>query len=267
MTLAVSAIASMTSSVKSRGCGEVKRTRSRPSISPQQLAERGPVAELGAVGVHVLAEQRDLEHPVGDQRADLAQDVAGPAVLLLAPQGRHDAEGAGVVAAHRDRDPGRVDRPAPGGQQRRERLQRLGELGLRLVPDASPLEQGGQRGHVVGAVDHVDPRRAIGDLGAFHLGQAAAHRDLHAVLLLGQQMTQVSVQPVSRVLPDRARVEHHHVRGLAVGRGPIAGLVEQAGQALGIVHVHLAPVGANLVSPAACCHTTRIGVEAGAGAR
>ena len=35
MTFGVSAIASMTSSVKSRGCGEVNRTRSRPSISPQ----------------------------------------------------------------------------------------------------------------------------------------------------------------------------------------------------------------------------------------
>ena len=35
ITFAVSAIAAMTSSVKSRGCGDVKRTRSRPSISPQ----------------------------------------------------------------------------------------------------------------------------------------------------------------------------------------------------------------------------------------
>jgi hypothetical protein len=34
MTFDVAAIASMTSSVKSRGCGEVNRTRSRPSISP-----------------------------------------------------------------------------------------------------------------------------------------------------------------------------------------------------------------------------------------
>ena len=35
MTFGVSAIASTTLSVKSLGCGEVKRTRSRPSISPQ----------------------------------------------------------------------------------------------------------------------------------------------------------------------------------------------------------------------------------------
>jgi hypothetical protein len=34
-TFGVSAIAAITSSVNSRGCGEVKRTRSRPSIVPQ----------------------------------------------------------------------------------------------------------------------------------------------------------------------------------------------------------------------------------------
>ena len=35
MTFGVSAIAAITSSVKSRGCGLVNRTRSSPSISPQ----------------------------------------------------------------------------------------------------------------------------------------------------------------------------------------------------------------------------------------
>ncbi len=35
MTFGVSAIAAITSSVKSFGCGRVNRTRSRPSISPQ----------------------------------------------------------------------------------------------------------------------------------------------------------------------------------------------------------------------------------------
>ena len=35
-TFGVSAIAVITSEVKSRGCGEVNRSRSRPSISPQE---------------------------------------------------------------------------------------------------------------------------------------------------------------------------------------------------------------------------------------
>lgn len=50
MTFGVSAIAAITSSVKSRGCGEVKRTRSRPSICPQarsslENASRSPRSE------------------------------------------------------------------------------------------------------------------------------------------------------------------------------------------------------------------------------
>ena len=47
ITFGVSAIAAITSSVKSLGCGEVNRTRRRPSISPQERsslakAERSP---------------------------------------------------------------------------------------------------------------------------------------------------------------------------------------------------------------------------------
>ena len=51
----------------------------------QQLAERLPFPELRPIGVDVLAEQRDFEHPVGDQRADLAQTVAGAAVPFSFP--------------------------------------------------------------------------------------------------------------------------------------------------------------------------------------
>ena len=50
ITFGVSAIAAITSSVKSRGWGEVKRTRSRPSIVPQarsslEKASRSPMSE------------------------------------------------------------------------------------------------------------------------------------------------------------------------------------------------------------------------------
>ena len=65
----------------------------------QQLGERLTVAELDAVRVDVLPEQGDLADALADQRPDLGQDVAGPAVLLLAAQARDDAERAGVVAA------------------------------------------------------------------------------------------------------------------------------------------------------------------------
>jgi hypothetical protein len=98
-------MASMTSSVKAAGCGLVKRTRSRPGMSPHALGEGLPVAEFDAVGVNVLAQQCYFDGAVVHERLDFGQDFAGAPVLFLAPQGRDDAEGAGVVAAHGDRYP------------------------------------------------------------------------------------------------------------------------------------------------------------------
>src|SRR5690606_22510325 len=54
-------------------------------------------------------------------------------------------------------------------------------------------------------------------------------------------------EPVVGVLPHGAGVEHDHVGLGAVLGAPVAGVLEQAGQALGVVDVHLAPVGADLV--------------------
>ena len=251
-TFGVSAIAAITSEVKSRGCGEVNRTRSSPSTEPhdtQQLRERAAVAELDAVGVDVLPEQGHLQHAVRGERGNLGEHVAGAPVLLLAAQRRDDAERAGVVAAHRDRHPARVGRLAARRQRRGEDLQRLGDLhlGARVVP--GPLQQHRQRVHVVRAEHHVHPRRPADDLGPVLLRQAATDRDLHAGpgRLDRPQVAEVAVEPVVGVLPDRARVEDDDVG--AVGVAPdVAGLLEQPRHPLGVVHVHLAPVGADGVA-------------------
>jgi len=84
----------MTSSVKSRGCGEVNRTRSSPpDVTHERSACRTPPCRrIDAVGVDVLPEQRHSTTPSADERLDLAQDLAGAAVTLTAAQRRHDAE-------------------------------------------------------------------------------------------------------------------------------------------------------------------------------
>ncbi len=84
----------------------------------QQLAEGQSITERAAVGVDVLPEQRDLDDALVDERADLGEHVAGPAVGLTAAQRGHDAERAGVVAADRDRHPGteRLTRGASGAR-------------------------------------------------------------------------------------------------------------------------------------------------------
>ena len=96
-----------------RGEPDPLEARHRPDRA-QQVGERAAVAELDPVGVDVLPEQRDLDRAGGHQRLDLGEDLAGPAVALLAAQRRHDAERAGVVAAHADRDPARRT-PTPAG--------------------------------------------------------------------------------------------------------------------------------------------------------
>ncbi len=255
ITFGVSAIASMTSSVNSAGCGLVNRTRSRPSISPQarsSLREGLPVAELHAVGVDVLAQQGDLADALGDQRLDLGEDLAGPAVLLLAAQRGDDAERAGVVAADRDRHPGGVRRVALGRQRRGEHLERLEDLDLRLLLHPRPLQQHRQRADVVGAEDDVDVRRLARDRRAVLLRQAAADGDLHARVggLDRREVRQVAVELVVGVLAHRAGVEDDHVGVVRRRRGGerhVAGVLQQPGQALGVVDVHLAPVGADLV--------------------
>ncbi len=133
--------------------GEVARMRrgepdplqavDRPA-GAQQGRERPRVAQRPAIGVHVLAEQSDLQNAFGDQRLDLGENVPGATVGLRAAQARHDAEGAGVVAADADTHPGRMVRYPLGGKRTGEDLQHLGDLDLghRIVPGS--LQQDGQ---------------------------------------------------------------------------------------------------------------------------
>jgi hypothetical protein len=120
--------------------GEVARVRAGEADAfdpghradrPEQLAEGGAVAERAAVRVDVLPQGRDLEDALLREYLDLAEDVARAAVLLLAAQRRDDAEGAGVVAADADRDPGAGGAGAAGRQRAGEDLERLKQLDLR----------------------------------------------------------------------------------------------------------------------------------------
>ena len=136
--------------VRERGrCGLVKRPAPGRRPPREARSRRGQaVAELDAVGVDVLTEQGDLDDPLLHQCLDLGQDVARAAVGLLAPQARDDAERAGVVAAHRDRDPTAVGGVAAGRQGGGEDLERLENLDLGLAVVAGAVEQRGQAADV-----------------------------------------------------------------------------------------------------------------------
>ena len=177
------------------------------------------VGERDPVGVDVLAQQRHLEHALVHQGLHLGQDVAGPAVDLLAAQRRDDAERAGVVAADRDGNPCGVGGFAGRRQRGRELLERLDDLHLRLAVVPGPFEQRRQRADVVGAEHHVDPRRTAQHGVAVLLRQAAADGDLHVgvAVLARREVAEVAVELVVGVLPHRAGVEDDDVGVGAVG--------------------------------------------------
>jgi hypothetical protein len=202
-----------------------------------------------------LTQQGDFQNTLIDQRADLGQDVSGRAIQLPAPQRRHDAERAGVVAADRDGNPRRIGGFAGRGQRGGEFPQRLGDLDLGGSVVAGSLQQCRQRADVVGAEDHVDPWRPSQHRVAVLLGEAPADGDLHVGvgLLARSQVAEVAVQLVVGVLSHRAGVEHHHVGVSALWGAAVAGGLQQAGEALGVMHIHLAAVGADLVGARRRC--------------
>ena len=191
----------------------------------QQVSESASVTKLDPVGIDVLPQKCHLDDALGDERLDLGEDLAWPAVLLLAPKRRHDAEGAGVVAPDADGHPRGVRRLPAGGQRRGEDLEALQDLDLGLLGDARALEEGGERAEIVGTEDDIDPGRAADHLSAILLGKAAADGDLHArgAGLDGREVTEVAVEPVVSVLAHRARVEDDQIGLLPVGHGCIAG--------------------------------------------
>ena len=216
----------------------------------QQVGELGPVlpgAEVAAVGVHVLAEQRDLGDAVGGERLDLVHDVAHAAADLAPAHRRHDAERAGVVAADLDRHPGRVIRVAARGQRRRVRLVLLEDLDDRALRAARARAA---RARARGCGCRTRRRRAApasANVVPVLLREATADRDLEVGprVLQRLQVPEVAVELVVGVLADAARVQHDDVGRLEIVGGLHALGREQARDAFGVVLVHLAPEGAH----------------------
>ena len=116
---------------------------------------------------------------------------------------------------------------------------------------AAAVQQLGGPVHVVGAEDQVDVGRPLADAVLVLLGQAAGDHDLHAGLavLHRLEVAEGAVELVVGVLPDAAGVEDDDVGLVEVGGGLHAVGLEQPGDPLRVVLVHLAPEGADQVAP------------------
>ncbi len=103
---------------------------------------------------------------------------------------------------------------------------------------------------IMGAEDGVDPGRPLHDLVPVFLGQATADGDLQSGPLLFErpELAEVAIKPVVGVLPYAAGVENNDVGVLDALRRDHSFGFEQAGQALGVVLVHLAAEGAHQIA-------------------
>ena len=219
-------------------------------IGEQRPARRVRDGEVASVRVHVLTEERHLDDALSREALDLGEHIADRTRELRPAHEGHDAESAGVVTSHRDPDPRVVRDLAEGGKGAREDLGLLADVELRPVR-LGAAEQVEQLGQGVGADHDVDPRGALADRRAVHLGEAPRDHDPHprVPLLQRPEVPEIAVQAVVRLLADRARVEHDD-RGVrsVLGRD-VAVRGEQPGDPLRVVLVHLAPEGAEEVAP------------------
>ena len=236
---------------------EVLRVRAREAdpLDPGDCVDRAQElrearAHVAAVRVDVLAEQRHFADALRGEALDFGEDLAGTAGGLAAAHGRDDAVGADRVAAHRDLHP-RLEAPlAPDGKPSREGPLLAGaERAARdaLAAGAEPVAQMRDR---AGAERYVDVRIEREQALSLRLRVTAADGDDRSRPLALQLRGVPHVGGEARVglLADRARVEDDHV-GLVLRRCLAqAELLEQAFDPLGVVGVHLAAEGRDVVA-------------------
>ena len=197
-----------------------------------------------AVGVDVLAEQRDFLIAVLHGLLDLADDVLGQAAALTAAHIRHDAVSAEVVAAVHDWHPSReAARACDGYVVRQLRLAELHVddvtvLRLDLLHDVRELVD------LVGAEHEVDVRRALDECIALFLRHAArdAEDQLRVLALEALDLANLAVDAVLRRLAHAAGVDEDEVCLLHRLRPLIADRAELPHHALRIALVHLASI-------------------------
>jgi hypothetical protein len=97
----------------------------------------GAVVARAAIGVDVLAEQRDLAHAARREAAHSAITSSRGRLILLAARVGHDAEGAVLAAAFHDRDEGR--RAVDAGLRQAVELLDLREADVHHEGPAAPV--------------------------------------------------------------------------------------------------------------------------------
>jgi hypothetical protein len=99
----------------------------------------------------------------------------------------------------------------------------------------------------VGAEDEVDLVEAAQQGVPRLLGHTAAHREdpAGAGLLPSPQLAQIAIEPMLRLVADRAGIDDQQVGLVQALGGNVALVAKQVRDLLRVVDVHLAPIGAH----------------------
>ena len=230
--------------VRARVADAVEARRCRRARTAARRT-RGRGRRRRAVGVDVLAEQRDLAHAVGGQAAHLGDELLQRPRHLAAARRGHDAVRADHVAAGGDLHPALEVAAALGRQVAGEAL----ELEEALGGDASRWS--GTR-RACGPGRARTPRRRTGTGGTRWSFTDCAQQPPTPITRSGsrrlsaRRLAQVGDEALVGLLADRAGVEQDQVGVLARRRLRVAERLEHALHALGVVLVHLAPEGGHV---------------------
>ncbi len=214
----------------------------------EQLGEAHPALrrQVAAVAVDVLAQQGHLADAVGGEALDLADQLRRVAALLAPPGGGNDAVGADAVAALRDLHPALE----VALSLRRQVTGEVLELEVALGAERVRGEELGQAADLAGPEGDVDERKPLEDLLLHRLRPAPpdAYDPPRVLRLEPLRLAEMGDEAVVRGLADRAGVEEDQV-GLGALRGLcVAERFEHSPHPLGVVHVHLAAEGRDVVA-------------------
>ena len=214
------------------------------SMSSAKSAISPGATHAAAIGVDVLAEQRDFLDALLGQAGHFGQHVVQRARHFLAARVGHDAVAAVLRTAFHDRDKGGRTVHARGRQVVELLDLRKTDVHLRALLPLTPREHLGQAVQCLRAEDHVDVGRALDDRSALLAGHAASDADQHPLGLQVLDAAEVAEHLLLRLLAYRAGVEQDQVGFFDIRRRRVAlSGAEHVGHLAGVVLVHLAAEG------------------------
>ncbi len=224
------------------------------AVDPVDLREEiGKIiacAEILAVAVDVLAEQRDLLITCRDQLAHLAHDLLRLAAALAATDVGHDAVRAEVVAAVHDAHPCAHAADAVDGDILRDAARLIVDGKDAAALGVGAVQKLGEAPLGLRAEHEIDV--AVAAFYLFRHARLLRHAPAQADDLVGirrlgvRELAEHPVNGFLRVLADGAGVHQHDVGALRIVGEVTAHLAQHSHQPLAVCHVLLTAVGVDV---------------------